>query len=297
MTGEVRAPRRPGTLIAWGRMVRLSHTVFALPFALAGTALATTESPLRGATVVWVLVAMFAARNAAMSFNRLVDHRFDADNPRTATRELPSGKLSRTAVGVATVALAALFVFAAFRLNRLCGALSPLALAIVFGYSFTKRFTWASHWVLGTGLAIAPVGGWLAVTGSFAATPWWLAAAVAAWVTGFDLLYACQDIEFDRRVGLHSFPARFGVRAALGWARVAHATAWALWVGVGLSAGLGPAYWVGLGLVATIFVRQHRLVRPGDLSNLGRAFFDMNAVVSVLYLAAIVMSLWLDRGS
>jgi 4-hydroxybenzoate polyprenyltransferase len=203
---------------------------------------------------------MGAARNAAMGFNRLADHAIDAKNPRTAARELPRGALSRGAVWAFTIALAALFVLASFRLNPLCGALSPVALAIVFAYSFTKRITWASHLVLGLSLAIAPVGGWLAIAGRITAVPVLLAAAVCFWVAGFDTIYACQDEAFDRSEGLLSIPARFGVSRALAAARIFHALALASMAAVGIAAELHPVYWGGLAVVAVVLVACMALV-------------------------------------
>jgi len=277
------------TVRTWARMVKLSHSVFALPFALSGAALAARDHWFDARQLLWIVVAMFGARNAAMGFNRLVDQAYDARNPRTAGRELPRGRLSRPAVWSLTVALSGLFVFAASMLGRWCGILSPLALAIVFGYSFTKRFTSLSHVFLGLALAIAPVGGWLAVAGSFALTPWILAAGVLLWVAGFDVVYACQDLEFDRRAGLHSIPARFGLRGALAIARGLHAAALGCLAAVGLVAGLHPAYWLGMAAIAGLLVWEHRLVRPGDLSKLGVAFFNMNGVIAALYLALILL--------
>jgi 4-hydroxybenzoate polyprenyltransferase len=271
-------------------MVKFSHTVFALPFAIAGAALAAVSHPITLRQVLWIVVAMVAARNAAMGFNRLVDHRLDAANPRTSGRELPRGALSRGAVWTFTTLLAALFVFAAFRLNPLCGYLSPVALVVVFGYSFTKRVTWTSHLVLGLSLAMAPVGGWLAVAGSFAWTPWILACGVLLWVAGFDIIYACQDVGFDRKAGLHSIPARFGVRRALWLARALHAGSVVALAGVGAVAELRPVYWAGLAVIAGIFVWEHRLVRPEDLSRLGMAFFNVNGIVSVAYMATVLVA-------
>lgn len=280
----------------WGRMVKFSHSVFALPFALSGAALAAVEAGgVSLVRVLWILVAMVAARNAAMGFNRLVDHPFDALNPRTAARELPRGVLTRRAVGLVTAALAALFVLAASRLGALCGWLSPVALAIVFGYSYTKRFTWLSHVVLGLALAIAPVGGWLAVRGSFSWIPWVLGAAVLQWVAGFDVIYACQDVDFDRGQGLHSIPARFGVSRALALARALHAGALGALGGVGLLAGLHPVYWIGWTAIAALLAWEHRLVRADDLSRVGVAFFNMNGVISVLYLAVVLVAVLLGR--
>ena len=278
---------------AWGRMVKFSHTVFALPFALSGAALAALESGITWPRILWIVVAMIAARNAAMSFNRLADQRYDAANPRTAARELPAGRLSRSAVWSLTILLGVLFVYASFQLGPLCGRLSPVALVIVFGYSFTKRFTWASHLVLGLSLAMAPVGGWLAVSGHFSAVAWLLGAAVLMWVAGFDVVYACQDMEFDRQAGLLSIPARFGIRRALILSRLLHAAALAALAGVGRMAELHPIYWVGWLAIGLILIWEHRLIRSDNLSKLGVAFFNMNGVISVIYLATILAAVLL----
>jgi 4-hydroxybenzoate polyprenyltransferase len=269
-------------------MVRFSHSVFALPFAIAGAALAGTAHGITWPQIAWIVVAMVGARNAAMGFNRLADQSLDALNPRTASRELPRRVLGRGAVWIFTVTLAALFVFASFRLNRLCGWLSLPALTVIFGYSYTKRFTWASHLVLGLSLAMAPVGGWLAVAGHFATAPWLLGGAVLTWVAGFDVVYACQDAAFDRETGLFSIPARFGVRRALQAARALHGVAFTLLAAVGWTADLHPVYWLGLAVVAALLVWQHALLDPDDLSRLGMAFFNANGVLSVVYLVLVL---------
>ncbi len=269
-------------------MVKFSHSIFALPFALAGAVLATRESGFTWTQGLWIVVAMVCARNAAMGFNRLVDRRLDTANPRTAGRELPAGTLSPVAVAVFTVLLLAGFVLAASALNRLCLMLSPLAVAIILGYSYTKRFTWGSHLFLGLALAIAPVGGWVAITGSFALIPWLLAAAVLFWVAGFDIIYSCQDAGHDRKVGLYSIPGRFGVPAALITARAFHFLALLGLATVGVVAGLHPVYWAGLVLIAGLFLWEHRLVRVDDMSRVGMAFFNMNGIISVLYLVVIL---------
>ena len=280
----------------WGTLVKFSHSVFALPFAFVGAALAAVGHPITPRQVIWIVVAMVAARNAAMGFNRLADHSIDAENPRTAGRELPAGRLSRAAVWTATLLLAVLFVGASFALNPLCGLLSPVALLVIFGYSYTKRFTWGSHFVLGLSLAMAPVGAWVAVRASFlgpdAFVPWLLALIVVLWVAGFDVVYACQDLEFDRRQGLHSIPARLGIPRALGVARLLHAGALAAMAGVGLAASLGAVYWAGLLGIAALLAWEHRLLRPDDLSRLGLAFFNLNGMVSVAYLAVVLTALW-----
>jgi len=276
------------TIRTWARTVKLSHSIFALPFALSGAALAAAEGGITLPQVGWIVVAMFGARNAAMGFNRLVDHEIDRQNPRTAGRELPSGVVSRRAVALFTLALSALFIFAAVQLGPLCGRLAPLALVIVLGYSFTKRFTWASHAVLGLALAIAPVGGWVAVRGSFSAVAWVLAAAVLLWVAGFDVIYACQDVDFDRKAGLHSIPARVGTGPALVVARLLHVGALAAMAAVGVLSALHPVYWVGWATVAGLLVWEHRLVRADDLSSVGAAFFNMNALISAVYFVTIL---------
>ena len=279
----------------WGRMVKLSHSAFALPFALSGATLATTVSGIRPAQVAWIVLAMIGARNAAMGFNRLADHALDARNPRTADRELPRARLSRGAVWGFTAALSALFVVAAFQLGPLCGSLAPVALAIVFGYSYTKRFTWASHAVLGLALAIAPVGGWLAVAGSFAWPPVVLGIAVLLWVAGFDVIYACQDAGFDRREGLLSVPARFGVPTALRVARVLHAAALVALAVVGWLGPLHPVYWIGWAVIAGVLAWEHRLVRADDLSHVGVAFLPLNGIVAVLYFGAVLAAVLAAR--
>jgi 4-hydroxybenzoate polyprenyltransferase len=279
----------------WGRMVKFSHSVFALPFALSGAALAAARYGVSWRQLAWIVVAMAAARNAAMGFNRLADQAIDAKNPRTAGRELPRGALSRGAVWAFTAVLAVVFVVASFRLNSLCGALSAPALLIVFCYSLTKRFTWASHLVLGFSLAIAPVGGWLAIAGRFDAIPLWLAAAVGFWVAGFDTIYACQDTAFDQGEGLFSIPARFGVRRALLLARMFHVLALGAMAAVGVAASLHPVYFLGLVVVAGVLVFEHRLVRADDLSKIGVAFLNANGLISMLYFGVVLAALALAK--
>jgi 4-hydroxybenzoate polyprenyltransferase len=271
-------------------MIKFQHTLFALPFALTGMALAARGWP--GAwTLAWVIAAMVGARSAAMTFNRIADRDLDARNPRTAGRALPAGRLSLGFAWGFTLAAVAVFVTAAAMLNPLCLLLSPAALAVALGYSLTKRFTTASHFVLGLALAIAPVGGWLAVRGAFAAPPLLLAAAVLAWTAGFDLLYACQDIDFDRREGLFSLPARLGPRPALRLAAGLHALTVGLLGALAWAAGLGAIYLGGLVLIAALLAYEHALVSPGDLRRLDVAFFRVNAWVSVLVLVAVCADL------
>jgi 4-hydroxybenzoate polyprenyltransferase len=267
-------------------MIRFSHSIFALPFALTSMVLAAQGVGLLPQKVALIIVAMVAARSAAMGFNRLVDHAIDARNPRTASRELPRGALSRAEVSLFVVLCAAVFTVASFFLNPLCFALSPVALAIVLGYSYTKRFTSLAHGVLGLSLAIAPVGAWLAVRGAFAWTPVVLGLGVLGWVAGFDILYSCQDLEIDRREGLHSVPAALGIAGALRVARACHVAAVLALGAVFFLVPLHPAYLVGVALVAALLAYEHSLVRADDLSRLDTAFFAVNGWVSVLYFVA-----------
>jgi 4-hydroxybenzoate polyprenyltransferase len=281
-----------GRVVAYGRMVRLPHSVFALPFALTAAALAARRSGITAHQVVWIVVAMVAARSAAMGFNRLVDHSLDARNPRTAARELPRGVLTRGEVVVFVAFSSAVFVVAAAMLNPLCLALSPVALVIVFGYSYTKRVTSASHLVLGLALAVAPVGAWLAVSGRFALAPVVLALAVMLWVAGFDTIYACQDVEFDCGEGLHSLPVRLGIARALWVARGMHVLAGGLLVSIYWLVPLHPLYILGVAGIAVLLAREHTLVRSDDLSRVMHAF-NLNGWVSLGYLAVAVAASWL----
>jgi len=272
------------SLLAYGRMIKFSHSIFALPFAFSGAALAAAEGGISFAQIAWIVLAMVGARSAAMGFNRLADRHLDAANPRTAGRELPKGVVSPVSVALLVVLSSAALVFAAWQLNPLCLYLSPLVLAVLFYYSLCKRFTWASHLVLGLSLGGAPLGAWIAVTGSFAWPPILLGVAVLLWVAGFDILYACQDYEHDISAGLHSIPARFGIERALVMARVLHLLAVVVMVLVGRSADLNLVYWVGVGVIAALLLYEHRLVRSDDLTRVNVAFFNLNAVISVLYL-------------
>jgi 4-hydroxybenzoate polyprenyltransferase len=271
--------------------VRFSHTVFALPFALAGALLAAQHVKVGWGTVGWIVVAMVAARSAAMGFNRLVDARFDRLNPRTASRELPTGAMSHREAVRFVVAASALFVFAAWRLNPLCFVLSPVALAIVFWYSLAKRFTVWTQLFLGLAMAVAPVGGWLAVGGRGGWEPWLLALAIGTWVGGFDVLYACQDLAFDRAHGLRSIPVRYGVARALTISRVMHGGTIACLLALPLVAPLGATYLAGVGIVACLLAYEQSLVRADDLSQVKRAF-DLNGYVGILYLCVLVVALY-----
>jgi 4-hydroxybenzoate polyprenyltransferase len=274
----------------YGRMIKLSHSVFALPFALAAAFLAAGGAP-SPRQVLWILVAMVGARSAAMGFNRLADQELDARNPRTAGRELPAGLLTRREVWAFVTVSAAVLVAAAAMLNPLCLALSPVALLVVFGYSYTKRFTALSHLFLGLALAIAPVGAWLAVRGDLAWPPIVLGLAVLLWVAGFDAIYACQDAAHDRSVGLFSLPARWGVGRALVVARVLHAAAVVLLAAIYAMGSLHPVYLVGVAAVAVLLAYEHSLVRHDDLSRVNAAFFTVNGWISMGYFACTLLAI------
>jgi 4-hydroxybenzoate polyprenyltransferase len=304
MTATHSAPRDGQTfagaspLVRWANFVKLPHTVFALPFAIVGVVLASYRAVVTVPAVVWVVVAFTAARFAAMGFNRIVDREIDARNPRTRARELPTGLIGVGSARVAVALAAVLFVFSAWMLNPVCLALSPLALAWVFVYSYTKRFTAWSHLVLGLGLGIAPVGGYLAVTGAWA-TPWWslvaLAGAVMSWVAGFDVLYALQDTEFDRAEGLRSIPAKLGTAGAIAVARLLHALSVSLLAVAGIAFTATAGWVVGVAVVAVLLLWEHRLVRANDLTRLDAAFFTMNGVISVVFCTIVLAERLLER--
>ena len=275
-----------GKLATYLSFIRFSHSVFALPFALTGALLAWQVAPFAWRQILWVVVAMVAARSAAMGFNRLVDARMDALNPRTAAREIPTGALSRGEATVFVLAASLIFMFAATMLNPLCGMLSPLALIIVFWYSLAKRFTSYTQVFLGLAMAVAPVGGWLAAGGPIDATePWLLGLAIGLWVGGFDILYACQDVEFDRAHGLNSIPVRFGVARSLMISRAMHVATIVCMTVLGRLVPLGPVYFAGVVLVAGLLFYEQSLVSEHDLSQVKRAF-DLNGWVGILYFAA-----------
>lgn len=278
-------------LVRYANLVKLPHTLFALPFALVGVVIASYVKQITWLEVLWVAVAFTAARFAAMGFNRIADRRLDALNPRTARRELPSGMISTVEASVAVAVAAAVFVVAARALNPLCFALSPVALAWVLFYSYTKRFTRWAHLALGLGTGIAPVGGYLAVTGAWS-RPWWmlvvLAGAVMSWVGGFDIFYALQDVAFDREHGLHSLPVSLGERGAIIAARVLHTLTVAGLAVVGLATGAGWLWGVGVALVAVLLAYEHALVRADDLSRLDAAFFTTNGIISLSFFAFVL---------
>jgi 4-hydroxybenzoate polyprenyltransferase len=280
-----------GRIARWMSFVKLPHTVFALPFALVGVTIASLEWEITWAMLGWVVLAFTAARWVAMAVNRIVDREFDRRNPRTVQREIPRGAIAVRDAWITVAVAAALFVWASAQLNPLCLYLSPVALVWVCFYSFTKRFTRYAHFVLGLGLAIAPVGGYLAVTGTWS-QPWWLliaiTVAVMTWSGGFDVLYALPDIEFDRSQGLHSIPAALGVPRAIEIARALHVvTVLALGAAVWAS-GLGWLAWAGVSAVGILLAYEHALVHSDDLSKLDAAFFTMNGVISMTFLGFVL---------
>jgi 4-hydroxybenzoate polyprenyltransferase len=276
-------------LIRFGRMIKFEHTLFALPFALAAAAIAARGHGLSILRLLGIVIAMAGARTAAMGFNRIADRRFDAQNPRTARRELPTGAISLRAAWTMTLGAAAVFVAAAAALGPLCLALSPIALALLFGYSYTKRFTALCHLFLGLAIASGPAGAWIAVRGDFGWIPGLLMLAVACWIAGFDVLYALSDRDFDRATGLHSIPARLGVPGALAASALLHLVTIAALYALAPVAHLGLPYIFGVALVTALLVYEHAIVRPSDLSRLDVAFFTLNGYVSVAFFAATLV--------
>lgn len=267
--------------------IKFEHTVFALPFAYVAMVLAADGWP-GGRVLIWVTLAMAGARTLAMSVNRVADHFIDAANPRTAQRHLPTGLLTPAQVTAAAALATALLLLSAWMLNPLCLLLSPLAVLFLVGYSYTKRFTWLSHWILGFTDGIAAGGGWIAVRAAFEPPVYVLWFALTVWIAGFDVIYACQDVAFDREHGLHSVPARFGVAAALTTARVCHLLTIAAFALLGWMMGLGLLYWLGVLVVAGLLVYEHSLVSPGDLSRLDIAFFNVNGYIAVILFFSVL---------
>jgi len=273
-------------------LVRFAHTVFALPFALAGALLARHEVPA-AATLGWILLAMVGARSLAMAVNRLVDRRIDALNPRTAGRELPAGRLTPAQVAVFCALSLAALLLAVSRLPEITWYLWPIPVAAFVLYPFTKRFTWACHGVLGLTIGLAPVGGWIAVTGAFDLAPVLLGLAVACWIAGFDVIYALLDEEFDRRAGVHSVPARFGPARALWFTRVLHGAAAVLLALAGLAAGAGAAYMLGVAVAAAVLVYENLIVAPREPQRIQQAFGTANMVLAVVFITAVVLEVTL----
>jgi 4-hydroxybenzoate polyprenyltransferase len=279
-----------GKIGATLEMIKWEHSIFVLPFAMTGAMLAAGGWPSAG-VLAWIVVCMVSARSAAMAFNRWADAGIDAANPRTAGRAIPAGLLSRGFVGGFTLAMAGVFILAASRLNRLTLLLSPLALAVVMGYSYTKRFTRWSHLFLGLAMGVAPSAAWIAVRGSLDARILLLTAAVLFWGAGFDVLYACQDFEHDRRVGLKSLPAAIGIPAAFWVSNAMHGAALAFLIVLAKVFGLGLAAWLGIAVVAGLLLYEHLIVSPRDLRRLNAAFFTMNGVIAILFFVFVAADL------
>jgi 4-hydroxybenzoate polyprenyltransferase len=277
-------------------MIKWEHSILTLPFGLTGAVLAARGIP-SGRQLLWIAVALVAARSAAMAFNRLADHVFDAANPRTRTRALPAGALSRQFVAGFVIVSSLALVFAAWQLNRLALYLSPVALAVILLYSYTKRWTRWSHVVLGLAMGLAPAAGWIAVTGSLDPRILVLTAAVTFWGGGFDVLYSCQDYEFDCSAGLHSVPRFFGIARALWVARLFHFVTLCLLVALAVLLHLGPVAMAGIGVVGLLLVYEHSLVSADDLTRLNAAFFTMNGVISLIFLVFITANFLVSTGA
>jgi 4-hydroxybenzoate polyprenyltransferase len=274
------------------RMIKIEHSVFALPFAIISALVAAKGLP-EWRVLLWIFVAMVSARSCAMAFNRLADWKFDRLNPRTKNWPLAADLLSKRFVMLFILFCTTIFVFAASQLNHLALLLSPLAIAIICFYSLTKRFTALSHWFIGLALGVAPAGAWIAVRGSLEFLPIWLSFAILFWTAGFDLIYSCQDAEFDREQNLHSIPSRFGIKTALILSGICHVLTVALLSIFGIQAGLGRLYFTGVILVAILLFYEHTLVRPNDLTRVNEAFFTVNGLISVLLLVFCSLDLYL----
>jgi 4-hydroxybenzoate polyprenyltransferase len=278
-------------------LIKFEHTIFALPFAYLGMLLAPEEGWPTWSQVIWITVAMASARTLAMGANRIIDRAIDARNLRTASRPLASGRVRTSTAVVGTAISAAILALAAWRLGPLPLMLLPGAVVFLVGYSFTKRFTWLSHFILGFTDGLAPMGAWAAVRGSLFTQvdlpAWLLLGVVTTWIGGFDLIYACQDVDFDRREGLHSIPARFGIAAALRLSILCHVLTVGLLLGLGAWLGLGWPYWAGMVVVAGLLVYEHTLVQPDDLSRIDVAFFNINSYISVTLFVSVLAALGL----
>lgn len=276
----------------FGSLIKFSHTVFALPFAFTSLVFASYQVPVEiiiKQKLIWIILAMVGARSAAMGFNRVVDRSIDAQNPRTQTREIPAGKISVSAAWIFIVIASAALIFASYMLNELCFYLSPVALAAVFFYSFTKRFTWMAHLFLGLGLGLAPVGAWIAITGEFGTASILLGIAVMIWTAGFDIIYACQDFEFDKMSKLNSIPVKFGIETSLHIAKSFHAGMVIILCLIFFLVPTGLIYILGILSVVMLLIYEHRLVNAKDLSNLNMAFFNMNGIIaSVLFIFVLL---------
>lgn len=272
------------------KMIKFEHTIFALPFAVMSMFLASRGIPELG-KISWILVAMVGARSCAMSFNRIADADIDASNPRTAMRAIPSGHLKKWETWIFTIVSASLLVLAAFKLNPLAFRLSPLALVVIMLYSYTKRFTSLSHFWLGISLAISPIGAWIAIKGQFDILPILLGLAVMFWTAGFDIIYACQDFNFDKRKGLHSIPVKLGIRVSLWISSGMHILTVCILISIGITSELGSTYLTGVGIVMAILIYEHAIVKPDDLSRVNLAFFTLNGMVSLVLMVLSIADL------
>lgn len=277
-------------------LIKFSHTVFAMPFAIIGFFLGThsTSAAIDFSLFLKVIACMVLARTSAMAFNRFIDRSYDSINVRTKSREIPSGKMKPKQALLLTILSGTVFIAATFFINPLCFKLAPVALAVVLGYSYTKRFTALCHFILGIGLSLAPIGAYLAVTGRFDTTPLLFSMAVITWVSGFDIIYALQDDEFDRSQQLHSVPVLFGRKNSLMFSRLLHVLSFSLIVIAGWLGGFGNIYWVGSGIFGFLLVYQHSIIRPDDLSRVNMAFFTTNGIASVIFSVFVVADLLLS---
>jgi 4-hydroxybenzoate polyprenyltransferase len=278
-------------MIVYGRMIKFSHSIFALPFALAAVALASRTQPVALSQLFLILVAMVSARSSAMGFNRIVDARYDRANPRTADREIPSGRLSMGAAAVFVVLSAAVFILSAALLSPLCLMLATPVLVVLFTYSYTKRFTALSHLYLGFAIALSPLGAWIAVTGRFDWPVMILCLALLTYIAGFDILYACQDTDFDRRAGLFSIPARWGPTVAFRAAALLHLAAFAFFYLIHLVFDMGAVYFAAVIVIGSLLVIEHLLVRPDDLQRIQLAFFNVNSLIAIVLFAGILIDI------
>lgn len=274
--------------MTYGRMIKFSHTVFALPFALSAVVLASREHTITFMDIFWILIAMIGARSAAMGFNRIADVRFDAKNPRTSQRAIPAGKLSKASARLFVVLSSGLFIFASAMLGRLCFYCSFPVLAILFSYSFSKRFTWLCHLYLGFTISLAPLGAWIALTNSFSWPVVFLSLALMTYIAGFDILYACQDTDFDKKEGLFSIPAILGIKKALVISSVLHFFALCFFCLIHITFNMNLTYLVTVIIIGILLFVEHLLVKPGDLSNVNIAFFHINSAISIILFVGIL---------
>ncbi|MCW7753855.1 putative 4-hydroxybenzoate polyprenyltransferase [Desulfobotulus sp. H1] len=284
------------TTLTYGRMIKFSHSVFALPFVLSAVVLASMETRLTASVLALIVAAVVAARTAAMGFNRIVDARMDAGNPRTACREIPSGHISIRSASLLVFLSGILFILSAAMLGPLCLSLSIPVLIFLLGYSFTKRFTLLCHYYLGAAIALAPAAAWVALTGTLTPKILLLSAVLFTHIAGFDILYACQDTDFDRKEGLHSIPARLGIRNALRLARLTHLFCACFIFSLSPAFGLGTVYMGFALLICGLLILEHRMVRENDLSAIPMAFFHVNSIISLLLFCGIFLDIWTGRG-